>query len=206
MFVVFEGLDGAGKSTLMKGLFLKLKELKKAYISTQDPGGTGVGDKIRAVLLADKVLAPSPETELLLYQASRTELMDKVIKPALNDSKWVISDRFYQSTIAFQGHARGFSMDVINWLNAFASQNKAPDFVIWVDTPVEECQRRLQKRVNEGEELDRLDSEKIDFHMKVREGYLAQSKNPEKNTKWIVLDGTKSIEDMTKDMFKGLGL
>ena len=199
MFVVFEGLDGSGKSTLMTAFKEHLNAKSRAYVEVFDPGGTPVGDKIRQILLT-KDHVPSDEAELLMYQASRAELVFKVIKPALEKNQWVISDRFYQSTLAFQGHARGINLEKIDWLNDYATGGLAPDVVVWVNTPVEVCSERLQKRKNRGEDLSRLDEEKRAFHQRVYEGYKSMSEKPSENTRWIVLDGNKTPSDLKTDL------
>ena len=207
MFVVFEGLDGSGKSTLMRAFKSYLKSQDQSYVEVFDPGGTSVGDKIREVLLT-KEEKPSSRAELLMYQASRAELVSKVIEPALKEKKWVVSDRFYQSTLAFQGFGRGLDTDDIDWLNHFATNSCAPDVVVWVDTPVEVCAERLQKRKASGEELSRLDEEKRSFHTKVYEGYKSLSQTDQKS-RWIVLNGLKSPDELSKELiqnFKSIAL
>jgi dTMP kinase len=201
VFVVFEGLDGCGKSTLMRAFKSYLSLKNQNYTEVFDPGGTPIGDKVRQVLL-DKQDVPAVQTELLLYQASRSELVFKLIKPALDAGKWVISDRYYQSTLAFQGFGRGISIDEINWLNSYATGDLKPDVVVWVNTPVDVCSERLQKRKSEGEELSRLDEEKRAFHQKVYEGYKSLSKENNKGTKWLVLDGEKSPQALADDLIK----
>lgn len=204
MFIVFEGLDGCGKSSLMKLFVSELTKREKAFTSVVDPGGTEVGQQIRQVIL-DKKLKPSEETELLLYQASRADLVAKQIKPALKKGSWVISDRFYPSTLAFQGYARGLKIADIEYLNDYVTKGARPDYVIWLDTPPEECQRRLAKRAGAtGEELNRLDLEKLDFHKKVYEGYKAQSLQ-DKYSSWVVLDGLKTPEEIFEDLMSKLG-
>lgn len=194
MFVVFEGLDGSGKSTLMRFFKEELKKRGCEFIETFDPGGTEIGDQIREVLLSKKT-KPEDKTELLLYEASRVELVEKVMKPALQQKKWVISDRFYYSTTAFQGYGRGLDLDEVDKLNHFATSGLVPDKVVWVNTPVEECQKRLGKRLLGGEDLSRLDEEKVSFHKKVFEGYTKMSEE-QKDSSWLVLDGLLSPEEL----------
>ncbi len=200
MFIVFEGLDGSGKSTLMKAFKKSLLSKQIRFEQVFDPGGTRIGDQIRKILLSkeEKLLG---ETELLLYQASRAELVAKKIKPALKEGKWVISDRFYQSTLAFQGYGRGLSLSNIDWLNSFATKSLVPNVVIWVDTPVDICQHRLQKRKSEGKVLDRLEEEKLSFHNKVYEGYKSILKADQKSY-WIVLNGGQSFKELIRELDK----
>ncbi len=203
MFIVFEGLDGSGKSTLMKRFFEELKNQKIEYVETSDPGGTDLGRAVREVLL-NKEFTPDPLTELLLYQSSRAELVKKVILPSLKEKKWVVSDRFYPSTLSFQGYARGIDVAKVNWLNNLVTDKCKPNFVVWVDTSIEVCQERLQKRLSDGETLNRLDEEKVAFHEKVYEGYKAQSLL-DKNSQWIVLDGNQEPEALFKNFSDKLG-
>ena len=203
MFIVFEGLDGSGKSTLIERFFEELKERKIPYVFTSDPGGTEVGDCIRKVIL-DKRLDPEPLTELLLFQASRVELVKKVILPSLKDKKWVISDRFYPSTLSFQGYARGLDVAKINWLNKLVTDKCKPDYIVWVNTSIQVCQQRLEKRSEDGDSLNKLDEEKLLFHQKVYEGYKAQSLL-DKNSQWVILDGDKTPEELYNGFFERLG-
>ncbi len=200
MFIVFEGLDGSGKSTLMKAFKKSLLSRQIKFEQVVDPGGTKVGDKIRKILLS-KEEKPLAETELLLYQASRAELVAKKIKPALKAGKWVVADRFYQSTLAFQGYGRGLSVGDIEWLNNFATKSLVPNVVIWVDTPVDICQQRLEKRKFEGEALDRLEEERLSFHNKVYNGYKSTLKMDEKSY-WIVLDGRQGFKELLEELDK----
>lgn len=200
MFVVFEGLDGSGKSTLMRAFKESLRQREIDFEEIFDPGGTSVGDKVREVLLS-KEDKPSSKTELLLYQASRAELVDKKIRPALDSERWVVSDRFYQSTWAFQGYGRGLDLSSVEWLNKYATEGCAPDVVVWINTPVDVCQERLQKRKSEGEELSRLDEEKRAFHQKVYEGYKAISES-DKDSHWIVLDGLKTPKELADELLE----
>lgn len=198
MFIVFEGLDGSGKSTLMKSFKSSLSQKGQDYLEVFDPGCTSIGDKVREIILSKRD-KPSSEAELLLYQASRAELVEKKIKPALKALRWVVSDRFYQSTLAFQGYGRGLNISKINWLSEFATSGLSPDLVVWVNTPVDVCQERLQKRKDEGDTLNRLDEEKLAFHQRVFEGYQNQSET-DKKSHWIVLDGLKTPVELGKDL------
>lgn len=196
MFVVFEGLDGSGKSTLMRSFFGELNSRKIEFVETQDPGGSPLGNQIRKILL-DTTPAPHPSTELLLYEASRSELVTKVILPGLAEQKWVICDRFFPSTVAFQGYARNLDLEVIDQLNEFATSGLSPDLIVWVNTPVDVCQERLMNR--DSAELNRLDREALEFHQKVQKGYAAMKKS-NKGGAWLELDGTKSPEELLREL------
>lgn len=199
MFLVFEGLDGSGKSTLMRFFKEDLRRRGIEFIETFDPGATAIGDEIRKILLSKK-LEPEAKSELLLYEASRVELVEKIMRPALRDKKWILSDRFYFSTTAFQGYGRGLDIESIEWLNSYATSGLRADFVFWVNTSVEECQKRMNQRLLGGEELSRLDVEKRDFHQRVYEGYKKMAEDKKSQTKWIELDGNKKPEEIYKDL------
>lgn len=194
-FVVFEGLDGSGKSSLMKALELHLKNAGQSFITTREPGGTGVGDEIREIILKKQANPPTPRTELLLYQASRAQHVDLVIKPALVEKKWVLCDRFSASSVAFQGGGRGISIEQVNWLNHFATDQLEPDLTVLLDLSVEDSKKRRQNRTRQtGEEADRIESEADTFHEKVRQGFLVQAQA--QNQKWLVLNAALSPDQL----------
>jgi dTMP kinase len=201
-FIVFEGLDGAGKSTLIQGLLTCLQDSEQPHELVRDPGTTSVGEKLRGMIL-DPGEKPSAKTEILMYEASRAQLVDERIKPALDAGKWVISDRFYSSTIAFQCFARGLNLEEVEWLNHYACSGLQPDLFIFIDISVEESQRRQNKRnLQTGGKPDRMENENVDFHQKVRQGYLQQAKDsPER---WLVLDGMKTPKELFEDVRKHL--
>ncbi|MBY0385667.1 dTMP kinase [bacterium] len=186
-FFVFEGLDGAGKSTLIQKVedYLRQKSLDVSRV--RDPGSTEIGEKLRHVILSPE-FQPSTKTEVLLYQAARAQLVAEKIKPQLQKGIWVLSDRFYSSTIAFQCFARGLNREDIQWLSRYACDGLEPDLVIFIDIPVEESERRVQQRTSStGTQKDRMENENHQFHEKVRQGYLAQAKENPKH--WLVIDG-----------------
>ena len=198
-FLVFEGLDGSGKSTLIKLLDLELRQKGIRTRLTREPGGTPLAEDIRRILLRTDAEVPAPETELLLYSASRAQHVARVIKPALESGEWVLCDRFSASTVAFQCYARGLSRDHVNWLNHFAEQGSSPDLTFLVDVTVDESSRRQGKRIEGGgEAADRMEREARDFHERVRQGYLAQSEEDAKAglNRWSKLDGTKSPDEL----------
>lgn len=181
-FVVFEGLDGSGKSSLMKRLEAHLKNSKQDLIMTREPGGTTVGDEIREIILKKQAEPPSPRTELLLYQASRAQHVDLVIRPALALKKWVLCDRFSASSIAFQGGGRGISLEQVRWLNDFATSLLKPHLTVLLDLSVEESKKRRSHRENTTAVAeDRIEAEADSFHEKVRQGFLDQAKADPEN-------------------------
>lgn len=202
-FLAFEGLDGSGKSSLMNQLQNHLSINNKSFIKTREPGGTQVGDKLRDIILSKTDEVPTPRTELLLYEASRAQHVDLVIKPALENKQWVLCDRFTASSVAFQAGGRQISEDQVGWLNDFATHHLKPDLNILLDLTVEESLKRRQKRVIEiGEAEDRIESEADSFHRRVREGFLKQAvRHP---NEWLVLDASQTPEQLFQILIKEL--
>jgi dTMP kinase len=187
-FLVFEGLDGSGKSTLIQSLAAEINLKNLEFVITREPGGTPMAEEIRNLLLRTDHESPEPATELLLYAASRAQHVACVIQPALSRGDWVLCDRFSPSTVAFQSFARGLARKDIDWLNAFAEQGTEPDLVILLDLSIEESRRRQSGRAA----ADRMEKEKAAFHEAVRQGYLAQAK--ERPQSWLVLDARETPE------------
>jgi dTMP kinase len=188
MFLVFEGLDGSGKSTLIKGLKTHLEKRSIPYLITREPGGSPLGDQIRELLLKSSGESePSPLTELLLYEASRAQHVDQVIRPKLKSGTWVLSDRFYASSVAFQAGGRTLDLRLVRELNNIAVQGVHPDLWVLLDLSVEAANLRMA-----GRELDRIENEARDFHERVRSAYLEEARlNP---SQWLVLDASESPE------------
>lgn len=206
IFLVFEGLDGSGKSSLMKRLEEHLLQQNLQFIKTREPGGTPVGDQLRSIILTkneDSSLSPTARTELLLYEASRSQHVDQVIRPALAQKKWVLCDRFTASSIAFQAGGRKISIDQVRWLNSFAIDGVEPHLNILLDLTVEESKkRRLVRQSQGGEQEDRIESEAEVFHQRVREGFLSESKLNPKN--WLVLDASQTPDQLFDILLKEL--
>jgi dTMP kinase len=198
-FITFEGIDFCGKTTQAKKLAKYLKAKGHDTILMREPGGEKISEKIRKVLLSEKNQEITPLTELLLYIASRAQLTQRVILPSLAQKKIVICDRYSDSTLAYQGYGRGLNKNMIKYLNQVSSSGLYPDLTILLDVPVEVSLTRKAKEANRFASLttrnkggDRLEREKIEFHRKVREGYL---KIANKNIKRIkIVDGTGNIE------------
>lgn len=202
-FLAFEGLDGSGKSSLMGRLKSYLTDLNISYIQTREPGGTAVGDQLREIILRKSQEAPLPRTELLLYEASRAQHVDLVIRPALEQKAWVLCDRFTASSIAFQAGGRKISEDQVRWLNSFATDSLKPDLNILLDLSVEESQKRRQHRADQsGGAEDRMESEEKSFHERVRSGFLKQAvAEPEQ---WYVLDASQSPDSLFASLLNEL--
>lgn len=200
-FIVFEGIDGCGKSTQIKLLADFLKSKNIGLVLTREPGGTPLAEEIRRLLLKTDGETPHPRTELLLYEAGRAQHVDEVISPALANHKWVISDRFYASTTAFQSAGRNLKINDINWLNQYATGGIRPELTILIDISVAESQLRLQQR-NLATGHDRFELEKQEFHDKVRLSYLAQAE--EDSRAWIVIDGAQSVQQIHQQIINEL--
>lgn len=200
-FIVFEGLDGSGKSTLIHALELELKKSGSEVIVTREPGGTELGEILRDLVTSTKTQAPTPKAEALIYQAIRAQHVELVIQPAITKKKWVLCDRFRASSLAFQAGARGLSSQDIEWLNDFSTSNLEPDLTILLDITVEESTKRLKSRYQSSEgELDRFEQEKKEFHEKVRQAYLSQSKKPN----WFVVNSAESPEVLKEKVLQFL--
>lgn len=198
-FIVFEGLDGSGKSTLIQGLDQELESRKISRLITREPGGTPLAEEIRGLLLKIGDEKPVDRCELLLYEASRAQHVDYKIKPALQRGEWVLCDRFYGSTVAFQCFARGLDRKTTDWLNDYAVGGTHPDLTILLDLSTEESLNRQDSR---NDAKDRMEIEPSDFHKKVREGYLSQAQeNPES---WFVVDAMESPEVLRSKVIKEL--
>lgn len=178
-FIVFEGPEGAGKSTQIKHLVTKLRETFEV-VQTREPGGTPAADAIRKVLL-DPDLTISPLTEVLLYSASRAQHVEEVIKPALEQNKIVVCDRFFGTSVAYQGYGRGLELDFIYDLTKRVTQGITPDLVLLLDIDPQVGMERIAQRG----QRDRLELADISFHQKVREGFLAQAKE---NPNWVIIN------------------
>lgn len=197
-FLVIEGIDGAGKTTLIKSLLKALRKKGITPLLTREPGGTKTGKQIRRILLEKAITAPTPLTEILLYYADRSQNISENIKPALRKGKWVISDRYWASTLAYQHGGRGTGKKFIDSLTLEICGKCQPDVWILLDIPIKESQARLNRQ----EQKDRFEEEKLIFHKKVRTYYLQLAKNhPEK---WLVLSGSKSQKELVEKILKYL--
>lgn len=202
-FIVFEGLDGSGKSSLISALEKILSSQGQAYIRTREPGGTELGEDIRNLILRTSGQAPTPRAELLLYEASRAQHVDKVIRPALDQGKWVLCDRFSASSVAFQSGGREISQQQVEMLNDFATAGLRAHLTVLIDVPVATALHRIQSRSSQtGEAVDRIEQEKEDFHQKVKQSFLDQAKQDSQN--WLVLSGEQSPEALLQALIAKL--
>ncbi len=193
-FITFEGIEGSGKSTLARKLYEYLTGNKFKTILTREPGGTKEAEEIREVLLkAGNSL--DPVTELLLMLAARRENVYKRVLPALRDSYIVISDRFDDSSYAYQGFGRGLELKFISRLNKVATGGLKPNLTFLVDIPPEMGFSRMKSK-----KLDRIELEDLEFHTRVRKGYLILAKRAKK--RFHVLNGEKSIDELMEEVIQ----
>ena len=169
--VSLEGPEGAGKTSVLEALIPILEDRGIEVLSTREPGGVLIGEKIREVILDPSHTQMDPKTELLLYIASRRQHLVEKVLPALEAGKLVIMDRFIGSSVAYQGFGRGLDIDAIDWLNEFATDGLKPDLTLYFDIEVEEGLARIA--ANSDREVNRLDMEGLDLHRRVRQGYLS---------------------------------
>ena len=189
MFITFEGIEGCGKTTQSKLLCEALIDRGFPVVYTREPGGTPAAEELRSFLLKPRDEKFPPFAELSVYEAARAFHVENLIRPSLQEGAVVICDRFIDSTVAYQGYGRGLDISLIDRLNREATGGLKPDLTVLIDLPVEEAFRRISDR-----RKDRMESEALEFHRRVREGFLKLSKRePER---FLVLDGTKSVEEL----------
>lgn len=201
LFVTFEGIEGSGKTTQIQMLDQRLREKGFQTVLTREPGGTKISDQIRAILLSPENKAMVPITELLLYAAARAQHVAEVVLPAVASGKIVLCDRYADATTAYQGAARKINTDYLAALHEMATNNLKPDLTLLLDMDSEAGLQRAKKR-NIDENLtnkeDRFEQEALDFHRRVREGYLAIAKRePER---FCIIDATAKIDEMQKNI------
>jgi len=201
-FITFEGGDGTGKTTQLKALERHLQSKGCSCVSTREPGGTSLGKLIRQVLLEVGKQPIASPTELFLYLADRAQHVQEVILPAIDGGKIVLCDRYTDSTLAYQGYGRGIDLDLLRQLNQFANRGVKPDLTLLLDCPVElGLSRTAQRQSNAGSARgreDRFEREKMEFHEKVRAGFLAMARaEPER---FRVIDAARPMEQVSREI------
>jgi len=193
LFITFEGCDGSGKSTHIALLCDALRARGLSVVRTREPGGTPIAEQIRTVLHDMRNAGMLPATEILLYSASRAQHVGEIIRPALERGELVISDRFAESTMAYQGYGRGLDLEALRQITRFATSNLQPDLVVYLDLDVEVGLARKRRDLEAGRgEWNRMDEQTLAFHSRVRQGYLAMAADaPER---WLTVDANQSIE------------
>ena len=193
MFITFEGIDFCGKSTQVEMLKQHLLNKNKKVEVIREPGGTEISEIVRNVLLDKKHNKMFMETEIFLFSASRAQLVREKIHPYLDEGIYVISDRFHDSTSAYQGYGRGISLDAVKHINKLAIGDTVPDITFIIDIPIEVARQRRSGRSEV--QLDRIEITEGGFYDRVRKGYLEIAKNEKR---FIVIDGTKTEEQIHK--------
>lgn len=189
MFITFEGIDGCGKSTQIGLLTDWLEKRKANFVLVREPGGTPVGEKIRTILLDKENDGMSTVAELLLFEAARAQIVSERIRPALCEGRYVICDRFFDSTYAYQGVARNLGTDLVNGLNRMAAGGLEPDLTFFLDISVDESFKRRRSRAIEDDRIELLGR---DFQNKVRGGYLEAAKASQR-IKTVDASGTPEV-------------
>ncbi|MGB7473138.1 dTMP kinase [Trichococcus sp.] len=192
IFITIEGPDGSGKTTALQQVVPRLQqEMNRKVVATREPGGSPIAEKIRSLILDPSHTDMDSRTEALLYAASRRQHLIEKVLPVLESGDVIFCDRFVDSSIAYQGYARGIGEEGIREINQFATEGLEPDVTLYIDVPAEVGIQRIHANLDE-REYNRLDQEKLDFHEKVRVGYQQLAKaNPERI---VVVDGTMSRE------------
>ena len=182
LFITFEGGEGCGKSTQSRLLLKKLEQRNIPVVLTHEPGGTALGNEVRKALKRRRGSSISPQAELFLFAASRAQLLAELIRPALEEGKVVICDRFTYSTLVYQGYGRGLDLTAIEMVNNMATQGLKPDLVIFLDISPEQGLARKRSL------KDRFELEDLSFHWRVREGYLKMA--AAEPDRWLVIDAS----------------
>ena len=194
-FISIEGPDGSGKSSLIKELTRQLRELGYDVLATREPGGSPIAEHIREVILDVSNTSMDAKTEALLFAAARRQHLVETILPALEAGKLVISDRFIDSSIAYQGVARGIPAEDIWTINQFGIEDHMPDLTLLIDVPAEVGLERIYRSQGQ-RQFDRLDQESIEFHQLVRNAFLEIEKH---NERVILVDGNQTVTEVTQD-------
>lgn len=200
-FITFEGSEGCGKSTQVKRLASRLERAGVPVLITREPGGTAIGEKIRDLLqFAPESFAMAPETELLLFEASRSQLVRETIRPALEHGSIVISDRFFDSTTVYQGVARKLEPGIVATLNDFAVGSDRPDLTIILDVDVATARARMLRRVRSVVVIDRMEQEPLEFYERVCEGYRELARREPARIR--LLDGSRSPDEIESEIWR----
>ncbi len=194
MFITFEGIEGAGKSTLIAGLTAELASIGAEVLVTREPGGTSMGDAVRSIFI-DPGMRIDPLAEAFLVNAARAQLVSERIAPALKTGAIILCDRFFDATVAYQGYGRGLDIEMLIRLSLIATQSIAPDMTFLIDIDAELSHRRVAARGG----ADRLEREGEGFHDRVREGYLQLA---QRFSRFVVLDGRQSASDLLAEALR----
>jgi dTMP kinase len=199
LFITLEGPEGSGKSTHASRLAEYLRSKGRDVLLTREPGGTSIGDQIRAILNDHANAAMQPRAEILLFCASRAQLIHQMIRPHLARGGTVVCDRYADSTLAYQGFGRGLDLAALKSISDFATQRLTPDITLLLDLPVE---IGLARRRRSESDWNRLDALEVDFHRRVRQGYLALARRSPK--RWIRVDAEQEEEEVWAQIRKAV--
>ena len=198
-FITFEGSEGCGKSTQVRGLTARLEKTGVPFVVTREPGGTAIGESIRELLqFAPQSATMIPETEVLLFEASRAQLVREIIEPALKNGTCVIADRFFDSTTVYQGVARKLDEKMMSALNAFAMGDCIPDITLFLDVDLKTARTRMQGP----RRPDRMEMQPDDFYQRVIEGYRELVKKEPKRI--VQIDGSRSPDEIENEIWNVL--
>jgi dTMP kinase len=199
VFISLEGIDGSGKSTIAEHLVRKLREAGKKAMLSREPGGTAIGEEIRKVLLAPASSSMLPTTEMFLFAAARAQHVGEIVRPALAEGSIVVTDRFSDSSLAYQWGARGLDRQAVELVQELATGGLEPDLKILLDLPVETA---LARRMAGSDEVNRLDRESIQFHSRVRDAY--HSLVASEPTRWRVISADRAQDEVCSDVWLSL--
>lgn len=199
MFITFEGLDFSGKSTQAALLVEKLRKQHRTVHFIREPGGTAISETIRAILLDRTHAEMAPAAEILLFSASRAQLVSEVIRPALRRNDVVVCDRYCDSTTAYQGYGRGLNLDDVQAINRIATGGTMPDLTIFVDIPIDEIERRKSRA---GLTFDRMENSGRAFYQRVQDGYrrLVHAE-PDR---WLCVDGLNTVQEIEAEIWSAV--
>ncbi len=198
MFITLEGPEGSGKSTQARLLAEFLRQSGEDVLLTREPGGTVIGDQIRTILHSHDNAAMTPAAELLLYNAARAQIVAEVIRPALAAGRSVLSDRYADSTIAYQGFGRELDLQLVRRITELATGGLKPDLTFLIDIPVDAGLARRRDGIGRGGEWNRMDSLSREFYERVRSGYMELVRaEPDR---WVVVDGTPDVETVQNEL------
>jgi len=189
MFITFEGTEGSGKTTQIKLLATSLQQLGYQVCCTREPGGTAIGNQIRHILHDVNNREMTAEAEILLYAASRAQLVRELILPKLNQKQIVLCDRYVESTYAYQGYGRGLNFEILRHLSAFATQELRPDLIIYLDLDIDVGLQR--KQVGQAE-MNRMDQQTRDFYERVHQGYYEMAQT--EPARWLIIPASADVE------------
>ena len=196
MFITLEGPEGSGKTSHIPPLVEYLRGKGHIVFPTREPGGTSIGEQIREVIHDLKNVEMHPRTETLLYQAARAQIVEQVVKPRLKAGEIVISDRYYDSTIAYQGYGHQQDLEQVRALVKYATGGLVPDLTVLLDVDVEDGLKRKKK----DNEWNRLDAYTVEFHQRVRAGYLEMAR--QEPYRWVVVDAGRKWESVQEELRK----